>query len=149
MTAQEMWNAYQQQNPAADQYEAWAFCGGGPLADELAQLVLAGTKTATASARIAYETENEPLPKVGCYSVILYDNGDAACVIRATKVSEVPFQQVSAEHAYKEGEGDRTLEFWRRVHQEAFKPDYEAAGRSFDEAGLCVLEEFEVVYPAV
>ena len=33
----------------------------------------------------------------------------AACVIRDTKVSVVPFHQVSPEHAYKEGEGDRSL----------------------------------------
>lgn len=43
--------------------------------------------------------------------------------------------------------GDRSLSYWRRVHREAFKPEYLAAGKDFDERDLCVLEEFELVYP--
>ena len=50
----------------------WKFCGGGPIADELANFVLDGKKTATASAKIAYETEHEPIPEVGCLSVHLH-----------------------------------------------------------------------------
>ena len=109
-------------------------------------MVLSGTKTATASTRISYETEGEELPRVGAYSVILFDNNVAACIIKNVKVSIVPFNQVSAEHAFKEGEDDRSLEKWREVHQRAFTPDYKAIGLDFDENGDCVLEEFEVVY---
>lgn len=149
MTANEMWSKFCSETNLDPEtpYEAWAFCGGGPFADELATLVLSGMKTANASALIAYETENEPVPKVGCYSVILYDDGTAAGVIRDTKVSLVPFCEVSAEHAFKEGEGDRTLAYWREVHQQVFTPDYQAAGKEFDEQGICVLEEFQLVYP--
>ncbi len=150
MTAEEMWAkscAANDVNPAT-RWEAWAFCGGGPAADELAALVLEGTKTATASAWIAYENEGAELPKPGDYSVILYDNGSAAAVIRDTKVSLVPFDEVPAEHAYKEGEGSRSLAEWREVHKRAFAPDYQAAGREFDPHGICVLEEFVLVYPA-
>lgn len=148
MTAQEMWSRFCAEkhiDPAAP-YEAWAFCGGGPFADELAGLVLAGIKTATASPLIAYETEGAPLPRTGDYSVILYDDGQAAAVIRDTRVCLVPFGEVSAAHAYREGEGTRTLAEWREIHRRAFTPDYRAAGREFDENGLCVLEEFELVY---
>ncbi|MGN0184187.1 MAG: ASCH domain-containing protein [Aristaeellaceae bacterium] len=150
MTAEEMWAkscAENDVNPAT-RWEAWAFCGGGPAADELAALVLEGTKTATASAWIAFESEGAEIPKPGDYSVILYDNGSAAAVIRDTKVSLVPFDEVSAEHAYREGEGSRSLAEWREVHQRAFAPDYQAAGREFDPHGVCVLEEFVLVYPA-
>lgn len=146
MTAEEMWQLYAQKDGIDDQYEAWAFCGGGEVGDRLAELTLAGIKTATSSALIAYRIENEEMPKDGCYSVILYDNKEAACVIRSNKVSIVPFNQVSERHAYLEGEGDRSLDYWRRVHREAFEPDYKIAGKDFDENGLCVLEEFEVVY---
>ncbi|MGM9619372.1 MAG: ASCH domain-containing protein [Oscillospiraceae bacterium] len=149
MTAEEMWSRFCSENhiDEATPYEAWAFCGGGPIADELAALVLRGVKTATASALIAYESEGDPLPEPGCFSVFLYDSGEAAGVIRDTKVSLVPFNEVSEEHAYQEGEGSRTLGEWREVHEKAFAPDYLAAGKAFDENGLCVLEEFELVYP--
>lgn len=73
-------------------------------------------------------------------------NDEAACIIRNTKVSIVPFNEVSAKHAYKEGENDRTLENWREVHRRLFKPNYEERGLPFDEYGDCVLEEFEVVF---
>ncbi len=48
MTAEELWQAYQKINPSiGDKIDAWAF---GVQPDLLAQLVLEGTKTATASA---------------------------------------------------------------------------------------------------
>ena len=149
MTGEKMWQAYCR---AADldvntRHDIWKFCGGGVFADELAKLVLAGVKTATASTRLSYETAGEALPQAGTYSVILFDNDEAACILRDTKVTIVPFDRVSADHAYKEGEDDRSLSTWREVHRRAFAPDYAAVGRSFDETGDCVLEEFEVVYP--
>ena len=151
MTAEQMWHAYCESSGVSEQtpYSAWAFCGGGAIGDELAQLVLAGTKTATASALLAFELEQEPLPKTGEYSVILLDNGEAAGVICDTKVTLVPFDEVSGEHAYREGEGDRSLAYWKKVHRKAFTPDFEAAGKPFDEHGLCVLEEFALLYPAI
>lgn len=143
-----MWRQFCRQQQLAEDtpYDQWKFCGGGPCADELAQLVLQGIKTATASAAIAYACEHVPIPQEGCYSVILFDNDEAACVIRTDRVSVVPFDQVSAEHAYKEGEGDRSLETWREIHRRVFAPDYLAAVLPFDEQGDCVLEEFTVVF---
>ena len=148
MKPDEMWSTFCAASGIDEKtpFEAWAFCGGGAVGDELAGLVLAGKKTATASAKIAFDFENEPLPEEGAYSVILYDSGEAACVIRDTKVTLVSFDEVSQEHTYKEGEGDRSLSYWKVAHREAFTPDYEAAGMPFDERGLCVLEEFECVY---
>ena len=148
MTAEAMWHQYCVQNGIDEKtaYEEWPFCGGGPAADELAGLVLAGKKTATSSTCLAFETAHEAIPQVGSYSVILYDNGEAACIIRDTKVTLMPFDQVPKEHAYKEGEDDRSLEMWREVHVRAFTPDFEAVGKAFDEKAVCVLEEFEVVY---
>ena len=62
------------------------------------------------------------------------------------KVSIVPFDQVSEEHAFKESEDDCSLEKWREVHKRAFTSDYTAVGLPFDKQGECVLEEFIVVY---
>ncbi|MDR0199901.1 MAG: ASCH domain-containing protein [Streptococcaceae bacterium] len=62
------------------------------------------------------------------------------CAIRTTKAYVVKFSEVSAENAYKVGEGDRTLTTWRRVHETFFKSDRQC---SPDMDVLC--EEFEVV----
>lgn len=145
MTAQEMWAAYCQLHPDITQdMDAWAF---GALPDELAGLVLAGTKTATASAYDLYEIENEPLPQAGTYDVVLDGQDNAVCIIEVTKVSVVPFNQVSADHAFKEGEGDRSLAYWRQVHEELFTEWLAEAGLVFTEDSKIVLEEFRVVYP--
>lgn len=145
MTHQELWAAYKAVSPAAgDEYEAWAY-GDDP--DTLAELTRAGVKTATAGAGPLYELEGEPLPRAGEYSVILNSRDEAVCVIRTTKVYTVPFDQVSAEQAYREGEGDRSLDYWRRVHEDFFRRELAEAGQTFSPEMPVVCEEFEVVYP--
>lgn len=145
MTHQELWAAYKAVSPAAgDEYGAWAY-GDDP--DTLAELTRAGVKTATAGVGPLYELEGEPLPRAGEYSVILNSRDEAVCVIRTTKVYTVPFDQVSAEQAYREGEGDRSLAYWRRVHEDFFRRELAEAGQTFSPEMPVVCEEFEVVYP--
>lgn len=144
MTAQEMWERYSQKENITGHYEAWQF-GGAP--DELVRLVLEGTKVATASAYPLYEQEGEMLPQEGSYSVVLNARDEAVCIIRTTKVYLRSFREVSAEHAFKEGEGDRSLEYWREVHREFFTREMEAAGLTFNENMPVVCEEFLRVYP--
>uniref|UniRef100_UPI003F693B63 ASCH domain-containing protein n=1 Tax=Streptococcus pluranimalium TaxID=82348 RepID=UPI003F693B63 len=145
MKALDMWQEYQQINPnIGDEVDAWAF---GAKPDLLAQLVLDGTKTATASAFDLYELEGEPLPKVGSYDIVLDSQDDAVCIIEITKVSVVPFKDVSADHAFKEGEGDRSLAYWRQVHEELFTEWLAESHLVFNEDSKVVLEEFRVVYP--
>ncbi len=144
MTAKELWKAYITENNLADcEYEAWAF---GVDADKLAHLVVAGEKTATASAYPLYAVDGEPLPAAGEYSVILDANENAVCVIRTQKVTVVPFHEVTQEHAFKEGEGDKSLSYWRQVHEGVFTQWMEEAGLEFKPDMMVVCEEFSVVY---
>lgn len=147
MNAQELWNKYKKINPSiGDDIDAWQF---GLEADLLAQLVLEGTKTATASAYDLYAVDNDPLPEVGSYDVVLDSKGQAVCIIQIQKVSLVPFKEVSEKHAFKEGEGDKSLDYWRDAHEAFFKPYFKEYGLTFTPESLIVLEEFEVVYPTV
>ena len=145
MTPEQLWNEYKTINPAiGDDIDAWAF---GVEPDQLADLVLKGEKTATASAYDLYQINDEPIPQVGTFDVILDSQGRAVCIIKVTKVTVVPFNQVSAEHAFKEGEGDKSLAYWRQVHEELFTEWMAEAGLSFSEETGVVLEEFRKVYP--
>lgn len=145
MNAKEMWTKYVHNNIdlADEKVEAWSF---GDNADLLAELVLKGKKTATASAYPLYEREQEDLPQVGQYSIILNSKQQAICVIQTTRVYVVAFQDVSADHALKEGEGDCSLAYWRQVHQSFFTQCLKEVGMSFDESMKVVCEEFQVVY---
>lgn len=145
MTPKEMWIAYKKINPEiGDEIDAWAF---GVSADDLANLVVRGEKTATSSAYELYKLENEPLPQAGTFDVILDSQDRAVCIIEITKVSVLPFNQVSSEHAFKEGEGDKSLAYWQRVHQEFFTECLAEAGLEFSSETGVVLEEFRKVYP--
>ena len=137
MTAEEMWK----ESGLTGEYEAWSF---GADADVLARLVKDGIKTATCSARCYYEMEGEPLPEVGGYSIILDSKDQAVCIIRTTRVYTVTFNRVSEEHAWKEGEGDRSLEYWRNTHRRFFTDELREDGLDFDEDMELVCEEFEV-----
>lgn len=130
----------------ACEYEAWAF---GDAPDKLADLVLRSIKTATASAYDLYAADGKPLPKVGEYSVILNSREDAVCVIRTTRLEVLPFCKVDERHAYLEGEGDRSLAYWREVHEDFYRRECEEYDSiEFNENFNVLCEEFECLYRA-
>ena len=140
MTAEEMWK----KSGLMGEFEAWAF---SEAPDKLADLVKRGVKTATCSSFDGYEARREAVPKAGDYSVILDSRGSAVCVVKTAKVEIVPFCRVTADHAWKEGEGDRSLDYWRRVHEPFLSGELAEIGRSFSEDVKVVCEEFELIYP--
>ncbi len=127
--------------------QTWAFGDGPELADELLTLVLDGTKTATASALAEYENADEPLPRAGDLSIVLDGAGHPRALLRTTQVETVAFDDVPAEHARAEGEGDRTLESWRREHERYWRRVLVPQGHEFDARMPVLLERFEVLYP--
>lgn len=142
-----LWRQFKEKNPTAkDEYQAWAFGDGKEMADELSDLVVKGIKTATASNYVLYEIENEPLPTVGAYSVILDGNGKAVAIIETTSVEVMPFKEVTAAHAFLEGEGDRSLNYWRNVHETFFKKECEEINQPFSGDMLVVCERFTRVF---
>ena len=144
MNPKDMWENFCKNNHLSNEvYEVWAF-GGEP--DKLAELVKRGIKTATSSLYALYELEKELLPKEGSYSVIMDSREEAKCIIKTTRVYVIPFNQVSDTHAYREGEGDRSLAYWRKIHKEFFTDCLREVGLSFSEAMDVVCEEFEIVY---
>lgn len=146
-SAQQLWERYVTLNPnASDKYEAWRFGYTKELADRLSDLVLAGTKAATASNYALYEIENEPLPFVGKYNIVLDGDDIAKSIVVTTSVEVIPFDEVSAEHAFLEGEGDRSLAYWREVHETFFTTELENSHLEFDPKMLVVCERFELVY---
>jgi uncharacterized protein YhfF len=124
---------------------AWAFGDNPELADELLALVLDGTKSATADLVWSYQAHGEPVPAVGDLSIVLDGSGKPRALLRTTKVDVVPFSAVTEEHAFLEGEGDRTLESWRAEHETYYRRTM-PAGRSFSEDAPVVCERFKVLY---
>lgn len=147
---EEYWQAFKKITMnAPDTYDAWPFGATQQQADDLAQLVLKGKKTATSSAYKIYqdENENEALPYVGLYNIILNGNNLPVAILKTIEVTIVPFNEVTKEHAFLEGEGDRSLSYWREVHQDFFEMELKTINQSFNENILVVCERFELVHP--
>lgn len=121
---------------------AWQF---GVDPDTLVQLVVDGVKTATCSGHIFYELENERLPAVEDYSIILNSKNKPICIIRTTDVALTPMNEVSEEFAIAEGEGDRTYQYWWNEHEKVFKEELKGTGYEFSEDMILVCERFEVI----
>lgn len=124
--------------------EAWAFGGTPEQADELLALVLTGTKTATASSLRDYEHEGEDLPAVGQLGIVLDGADVPRALIEVTAVTTTPFDQVTSEHAVAEGEGDRSLAYWRQEH-ERFWREHSADPRGFTPDMPVVCERFRLL----
>jgi len=127
--------------------DAWGFGDNPRLMDELLDLVLKGKKMATTTLVKEIELEGSPEPKVGEYNIILDGSGKPRAIIRTLSVRRVRFCEVDEEHAYWEGEDDRTLESYRREHAKYYRRRAEALGFAFSEDMEVILERFELVYP--
>jgi len=127
-------------NPSAvpEKYRSlrsFAFGDGAALADQLLDLVLKGLKTATCS------TEDEPNTSApGECWIVLDGRGEPRCVIETTEVTYRRFGEVDAAFARDEGEGDRSLDYWRSAHRNYF-------GRQgkFREDMMLMCERFRLV----
>ena len=122
--------------------DAWAFGSNKKDADELAELVDKGIKTATTS---EYLPGDEDMPKNGDWNIILDGQGKPVCVVQDKVVEIIPYNQISAEHAYHEGEGDRSYQYWRKVHDQFFEEEFKANGQKFYPQAPMVCEIFEKV----
>ncbi len=128
--------------------ETTYFCSDEYNTNECARLVSIGQKRATCSVKEAYEIEQEPLPQVGQYELVLDWDKNPVCITRITDVSFAPFGQVSREFAESEGEGDGSYEWWYQAHLDYFTKDCrEAYDMAFTQETELVLVTFELVYP--
>ena len=114
---------------------SFAFGDGPELADDLLDLVIRGVKTATCC------TPDEPnLSGPGGRWVVLDGRGTPACVIETTEVTARRFGEVDAGFAHDEGEGDRSLDYWRRAHR-----DYFGRQGKFSDDMLLICERFRLI----
>ncbi len=105
--------------------QQFAFGDSAALANELAELVLIGTKRATCW--VASDSAN--LTSLGQCWVMLDGSGVPKAILETVELTWKRFDEVDEAFAFEEGEGDRTLSYWRAAHrlyferQSTFSPD--------------------------
>jgi uncharacterized protein YhfF len=124
------------------------FCGDEYNANLCADLILRGEKRATCSMEYWYSHEGEQKPTVGHLQVVTDWNGKPVCIIEITSTKLCKFSDVTEEFAIAEGEGDKTLEWWRDAHWRFFSKECDELKISPNEDMLLLQEHFKVVYPS-
>lgn len=92
--------------------ETFSFGDSPELAEKLAQLVIAGPKRAT-----CWAASEGLLTELGKRMVMLDGAGTPRAVIETVELTQRRYDEVDAAFAYDEGEGDRSLGYWREAHR--------------------------------
>jgi uncharacterized protein YhfF len=144
----EFWRAYR---TAAgldhDDYDAVAFGDSQEMATELAELVVAGVKRATAGLVRQFGPHGEPPPVVGGYVVLLDGAERPRAIWRTTEVRVGPLNSVDERFAWDEGEGERTREWWLAAHRRFFGRRAAAQGFQMHDEIETMFERFKLVWP--
>lgn len=148
--ADAMWQAYLETLPQSERhrmyFEAFQFGRGRSMADQIAQLVLDGIKTATSDLIWHMEATGKPVWSVGDEHIVLDGDWRPVCVIRTTELEQRRFRDVDERFAFDYGEGDRTLEWWRRHVYAWFASQCREIGAEPSDEMPLLCERFEVVF---
>src|SRR3954454_5605532 len=101
-------------------YDVVALGDGPGMGTDLAELVVAGTKRATAGLVRQFGPGGEAVPVAGGYVVLVDGAGQPRAIWRTTEIRIGPLNSVDAQFARDEGEGERTREWWLAAHRRFF-----------------------------
>ena len=142
------WETYQNTLPERHPHrffatpDAWAFGNSVEMANKLGRLVFNGIKTATCCRYLGENIAED----IGV-SIIHDGIGAPICLVEPYEITVKPYNMVDAQFAFDEGEGDRSLEYWQRVHWEFFTCEAQTEGYEVSEDMLLMCERFRVLYP--
>lgn len=151
-SAQAIWTAYSAtvvRDRSPDFCEAFHFHDNEQGARELATLVLKGIKRGSASLVWTYEHDNKRPPWPGSLSIMTDWSGKPLGVIETLTIEAAPFDEVTAEFAACEGEGDLSLRYWRQGHWDYFARECKRIGRHAEPSMLVLCERFDLVFAQV
>ena len=120
--------------------EVWHLGKNEKQANKLFKLVLSGKKIATS---YLYNATEKLINNT--YSILTNWDKNKQLLILTTNIEIVPFNKVIKQHARNEGEGTKTLRYWRKIHKKFFIEELAEKGQSFSEETLIVCETFRVV----
>jgi uncharacterized protein YhfF len=145
----EFWAAYKAAAGLThDRYTVVQPSDSPELATELTELMLAGTKRATASLVRDFEIKGEPLPQPGDYVVVVDGAHDPRCIWQTTGVTIKPLIEVDEGFDWHEGEGDRSRASWLDNHRRYFARQANREGFAMYDQIPTVFERFTIVWPS-
>ena len=109
-------------------------------------ILVQGIKTATCSSLWEWEAEGNSIPQKGLITIALDGRGEPLCIVEAVEVTIHKYNEVDADFARDEGEGDLSLNYWREAHKNFFSRTLRKIGKAFSEEMPLVCERFKLIY---
>ena len=116
------------------------------MADELVNVDRSGNENRHLLALWEWEAEGNPIPQEGYDTIALDGSGEPLCIIETVEVTIRKYNEVDADFARDEGEGDLSLNYWREAHKNYFSRVLPKIGKEFSEDMPLVCERFRVIY---
>ena len=143
------WRQFLEHHPEHEGYaipQSFYFCDNEKDANGCADLVVKSIKRATSTSLRYFEKHKEKLPKVEDLYIITDWSGNPQALVKVKKVEVLQFQEITTEHAYIEGEGDKSLDYWRKVHWEYYTREMKQWNEQPTEQMLIVYEQFDRIW---
>lgn len=116
------------------------------LSEALLELIALGRKRAGTSLLWACETDGQSIPSRGDIEIVVDHLNEPALVTRVIDVSVMAYNEVTAEYAAVEGEGDGSLDYWRKAHWAFFSRECGRIGREPTQTMPVVCSVFELLH---
>jgi len=145
----EYWKEFQENNSEytnVEQPQSFFFCDNKREADECADLVVQKIKQATSPSVWWFKKNNEPFPKIGDIAIVTNWDGEPKAIIRTIKVEIVKFKDITPEYAQIEGEGDKTLDYWKKAHWDYYTNEMKEFNEYPSKEMEIVCEYFETIW---
>lgn len=130
------------QNPKVE----FSIAGNDEIADQLLDLYLSGKKRAGSSLLKGYQYSDFSIPEIGNYWIILNGQKEPKCIAKTIQIETYQFDQVPEKVAIAEGEGDLSLDYWRKAHINFFTPFLKNWKINDLEKEQIIVEYYEVVF---
>ncbi|HVR47145.1 MAG TPA: ASCH domain-containing protein [Candidatus Binatia bacterium] len=142
------WEEYARATPGIQPvYAVWTLGDGPALADELAAMVVDGSKRASAGLLRDFASQNEPLPRTGDHVILVDGQSTPRCVICITRVEVNLIRDVDERFVQKNGGGDGSIAWWLTANLRYFKRQGTRQGFAVDDRTEVVFVDFVVVWP--
>lgn len=126
--------------------ESFYFCDNEKDANDCAKLVVKNIKQATAPSLWSFKINNKKLPKKGHLNIITNWNKVPQAIILTTKIELIKFSEITAKFAQREGEGEKSLAYWKKVHKAYYKREMQGYKENFSEDMIIVCQYFNTIY---
>ena len=143
---EEFKNSDKSQKNKNEDFEIDDYGDSPEMRNELLGLILEGKKTATCGSLFQFEHEGYATSQVGDKRVVVDGSGAPACITEIVEVTIQKFKEVKEDFARDEGEGDGSLEYWRKAHWEFFSRVLPPIGGEVSEDMMVICERFKVIY---